>query len=244
MLAIAEHPVHNIAKVGFGTGTNELYDRARPSYQPATLSHIRNALTASAPLNTVEIGAGTGIFTRALLAHPDWSHSMNQLHAIELSEGMHDIFAKFIHDPRVSIAKGTFNSTGVDNGWADLVVIAQLMDQIIATALPESTDPDDVSVTGKAFLMADLPIELIELLEKLILEPSPFSDNRNLQNLMVLTAIRADKGKVIGYIDKLKNYDIAEIAKIATDHGLYEEHQWWPFLSIVKVIVNNSLRGL
>lgn len=40
---------------------------------------------------------------------------------------------------------------------------------------------------------------------------------------MMLTAIRADKGKVVGYIDKLKNYDVAEIAKIATDHGLYEE---------------------
>lgn len=95
--------------------------------------------------------------------------------------------------------------------------------QIIATALPECTDPDDVSITVKAFLSADLPIELIELLEKIILEPSPFSDNKNLQNLLMLTAIRADKGKVVGYINKLQNYDAAEIAKIATEHGLYEE---------------------
>ncbi|EJD07554.1 clathrin heavy chain [Fomitiporia mediterranea MF3/22] len=99
----------------------------------------------------------------------------------------------------------------------------QLIDQIIATALPECTDPDDVSVTVKAFISADLPIELIELLEKIILEPSPFSDNRNLQNLLMLTAIRADRGKVVNYINKLENYDIAEIAKIAIDHGLYEE---------------------
>lgn len=75
----------------------------------------------------------------------------------------------------------------------------------------------------KAFLSADLPIELIELLEKIIIEPSPFSDNKNLQNLLLLTAIRAEKGKVVGYIEKLTNYDVAEIAKIATDHGLYEE---------------------
>lgn len=68
-----------------------------------------------------------------------------------------------------------------------------------------------------------MPHELIELLEKIILEPSPFSDNRNLQNLLMLTSIRADKGKVVGYIDKLQNYDVAEIAKIATEHGLYEE---------------------
>ncbi|GBE81906.1 S-adenosyl-L-methionine-dependent methyltransferase [Sparassis crispa] len=125
MAATAEHPVHNVAKAGFGTGTNELYDRARPSYPPAALSHIRNALAASAPLNVVEIGAGTGIFTRALLAHPDWSQSVNQLRAIEPSEGMRDVFAKSVHDPRVSVAEGTFDSTGVDDGWADLVVIAQ-----------------------------------------------------------------------------------------------------------------------
>ncbi|TFY78906.1 hypothetical protein EWM64_g5107 [Hericium alpestre] len=90
-------------------------------------------------------------------------------------------------------------------------------------SISESTDPDDVSVTVKAFLSADLPIELIELLKKIIIEPSPFSDNKNLQNLLLLTAIRADKGKVVGYITKLQNYDVAGIAKIATDHGLYDE---------------------
>ena len=98
-----------------------------------------------------------------------------------------------------------------------------IISQVVATAVPESTDPDDVSVTVKAFLSADLPIELIKLLEKIILETSPFSDNRNLQNLLLLTAIRADKGKVVGYINKLQNYDEGEIARIATDHGLYEE---------------------
>ena len=72
-------------------------------------------------------------------------------------------------------------------------------------------------------MSADLPIELIELLEKIILEPSPFSENKNLQNLLMLTAIRADKGKVVGYINKLQNYDINEIARIATEHGLFEE---------------------
>lgn len=93
----------------------------------------------------------------------------------------------------------------------------------MATALPESKDPDDVSVTVKAFIAADLPMELIELLEKIVIEPSPFSDNRNLQNLLLLTAIRADKGKVVGYINKLQNYDSQDIAKIATENGLFEE---------------------
>jgi clathrin heavy chain len=112
--------------------------------------------------------------------------------------------------------------------WAQVLVPDNmhrrpLIDQIVATAIPECTDPDDVSITVKAFLSADLPIELIELLEKIIIEPSPFSDNKNLQNLLMLTAIRADKGKVVGYIGKLQNYDVEEIARIATDHGLFEE---------------------
>lgn len=39
----------------------------------------------------------------------------------------------------------------------------------------------------------------------------------------MLTAIRADKGKVVNYINKLENYDVQEISKIAIDHGLFEE---------------------
>jgi clathrin heavy chain len=112
--------------------------------------------------------------------------------------------------------------------WAQVLVgdnlhRRQLVDQVIATAVPESTDPDDVSVTVKAFIDNDLPGELVELLEKIILEPSPFADNRALQNLLLLTAIRADKGKVVGYIQKLANYDAEEIARIAVEQGLYEE---------------------
>jgi clathrin heavy chain len=51
----------------------------------------------------------------------------------------------------------------------------------VQTALPETQDPEDVSFTVKAFMQAELPNELIELLEKIVLENSIFSDNRNLQ---------------------------------------------------------------
>lgn len=99
----------------------------------------------------------------------------------------------------------------------------QLVDQVVSTAIPECTDPDDVSVTVKAFMANNLPMQLIELLEKIIIEPSPFSDNKSLQNLLFLTAIRSDKGKVIGYINRLSGYDSNEIARIAIEAGLYEE---------------------
>lgn len=59
--------------------------------------------------------------------------------------------------------------------------------QVVQTALSETQDPEDISVTVKAFMTADLPNELIELLEKIVLDNSVFSDHRNLQNLLILT---------------------------------------------------------
>lgn len=53
--------------------------------------------------------------------------------------------------------------------------------QVVSTALPESKNPEQVSVAVKAFMAADLQSELIELLEKIVLQTSSFSNNRNLQ---------------------------------------------------------------
>ncbi|KAI2792259.1 putative clathrin heavy chain [Penicillium oxalicum] len=98
-----------------------------------------------------------------------------------------------------------------------------LVDQVIATAVPESTEPDKVSVAVKCFLDADLPGELIELLEKIILEPSPFSDNTSLQNLLMLTAAKADKSRLMDYIHQLNEFSADEIAEMCIQVGLYEE---------------------
>ena len=98
-----------------------------------------------------------------------------------------------------------------------------LVDQVIATAVPESTEPEKVSVAVKAFLDADLPAELIELLEKIILEPSPFSDSASLQNLLMLTAAKADKSRLMDYIQRLNDFSADEIANMCIEQGLYEE---------------------
>ena len=36
------------------------------------------------------------------------------------------MFSKTVTDPRVSVREGTFDTTGIEDGWADLVVIAQV----------------------------------------------------------------------------------------------------------------------
>ncbi|XP_014052792.2 clathrin heavy chain 1 isoform X6 [Salmo salar] len=98
-----------------------------------------------------------------------------------------------------------------------------LIDQVVQTALSETQDPEEVSVTVKAFMTADLPNELIELLEKIVLDNSVFSEHRNLQNLLILTAIKADRTRVMEYINRLDNYDAPDIANIAISNELFEE---------------------
>lgn len=112
----------------------------------------------------------------------------------------------------------------------------QLIDQVVQTALSETQDPEDISVTVKAFMTADLPNELIELLEKIVLDNSVFSDHRNLQNLLILTAIKADRTRVMEYINRLDNYDAPDIANIAINNQLYEE----AFAIFKKFDVNTS----
>jgi clathrin heavy chain len=54
---------------------------------------------------------------------------------------------------------------------------------VVQTALAETQDPEDISVTVKAFMAADLPNELIELLEKIVIDNSVFSDHRQVTTI-------------------------------------------------------------
>jgi len=98
-----------------------------------------------------------------------------------------------------------------------------LIDQVVSTALPESKNPEQVSVTVKAFMTAEMPQELIELLEKIVLQNSAFNNNPNLQNLLILTAIKADKTRVMDYINRLDAFNGPEVGEIAVGNELYEE---------------------
>eukprot|EP01006_Ploeotia_vitrea_P036086 TRINITY_DN65965_c0_g2_i1.p1 TRINITY_DN65965_c0_g2~~TRINITY_DN65965_c0_g2_i1.p1 ORF type:complete len:1702 (-),score=356.35 TRINITY_DN65965_c0_g2_i1:154-5214(-) len=117
----------------------------------------------------------------------------------------------------------------------------QLVDQVVQTALPETNDPEELSTTVKAFMEANLPHELTELLEKIVLHGnSEFKQNRYLQNLLLLTAITqyersskaedanegallSQRGRVMEYIQRLNGYDSTDIATLAVGAELYEE---------------------
>ena len=98
-----------------------------------------------------------------------------------------------------------------------------VIDQVVHTVLPETKNADEVSTTVRAFMNADLPSELIELLDKIVMEGTEFSDHKSLQNLLILTAIGADPHRVMGYLEKLSNYDAPDIANICINSSLFEE---------------------
>ncbi|EDQ92603.1 uncharacterized protein MONBRDRAFT_19294 [Monosiga brevicollis MX1] len=119
-----------------------------------------------------------------------------------------------------------------------------VIDQVVQTALLEAQDPDEISVAVKAFIAADIPSELIELLEKLVMGESMFSKNSNLQNLLIVTAIKADGARVSEYINRLDDYDASTIAQVAIEHSQFEDafavfKKFEVHTEAVKVLIND-----
>ncbi len=120
----------------------------------------------------------------------------------------------------------------------------QLIDQVVSTALPESKNPEQVSVTVKAFMTAGLPHELIELLEKIVLQNSAFSNNPSLQNLLILTAIKSDPGRVMDYVNRLDHFDGPSVGELAVTSELFEEafaifRKFDNHLAAARVLIDN-----
>ena len=96
-------------------------------------------------------------------------------------------------------------------------------DQVIQVILPNTRNPDEVSVTVKAFIEAGLQADLMDLLEKLVLHNNEFSKNKSLQNLLILTAITTDGSKVKAFLNRLNEYDGGDIAVKCIENNLFEE---------------------
>jgi ubiquinone/menaquinone biosynthesis C-methylase UbiE len=63
-------PVHIGAKVGFGSETSN-YDAARPEHQPPAVEKLLENLAIPQGGRIVEIGAGTGKFTKQIVNRPE-----------------------------------------------------------------------------------------------------------------------------------------------------------------------------
>lgn len=97
----------------------------------------------------------------------------------------------------------------------------RLVEAVQQSALPESEVTEEVSTTVRAFMSAEMTAELTSILEQIVLR-GRFRKNRFLENLLIISAIRARQDKVMEYVSALENYDASEIAQAASNAGLHE----------------------
>jgi SAM-dependent methyltransferase len=95
----------------------EAYERGRPGYPDRAIRHLGRVLRVGPRRTVVELGSGTGKFTRAVRP---WGAARV---AIEPIAGMRVVFARVV--PDVPVLPGTAESIPLPDGFADAVVAAQ-----------------------------------------------------------------------------------------------------------------------
>jgi len=95
----------------------EAYERGRPGYPAAAVRHLGRVLHLVPGRTVVDLGSGTGKFTRALA--PLGAARV----AIEPTEGMRRVFARVV--PEVLVLDGTAEEIPLPDGFADAIVCAQ-----------------------------------------------------------------------------------------------------------------------
>jgi SAM-dependent methyltransferase len=116
LLPSARVTVHHAAGVGYPRAAG-VYERSRPSYPIAALAALADALPLQAGRTVVDLGAGTGKFTRLLAL------TGAEVLAVEPVREMRERLAELL--PGVAVTAGTAESTGLAEGCADAVVAAQ-----------------------------------------------------------------------------------------------------------------------
>jgi SAM-dependent methyltransferase len=101
-----------------------LCDSYQGAFQCSRVS-TRDSVLNKSGQSRCRIGSGTGIFTRALLDHESFAQTIEHLIAVEPSDGMRQVFSNQNKDPRVETNAGAFEVTGLDDGIADFVTVAQ-----------------------------------------------------------------------------------------------------------------------
>ena len=93
------------------------YERGRPDYPAAAVRHLGRVLRLGPSTTVVDLGSGTGKFTRALA--PLGAARI----AVEPTTGMREVFARVL--PEVPVLDGTAEAIPLPDAIADAVVCAQ-----------------------------------------------------------------------------------------------------------------------
>lgn len=116
LLPSARVRVHHAAGVGYQRAAG-VYERSRPSYPLAALAALADALPLERGRTVVDLGAGTGKFTRLLAL------TGAEVLAVEPVAEMRERLAELL--PGVAVTAGTAEDSGLRAGCADAVVAAQ-----------------------------------------------------------------------------------------------------------------------
>jgi ubiquinone/menaquinone biosynthesis C-methylase UbiE len=113
--------IHQVATDGFAKG--DLYDQHRPTYPPKAVSRLLThlGLAGKQGAKIIDLGAGTGKLTEALAAREETYEVL----AVEPLDSMRDVLAAK-RLTGVETKNGTATDIGVEDGWADAVVVAQV----------------------------------------------------------------------------------------------------------------------
>ena len=95
------------------------YDSARPPYPEATWQALRARAGLRAGIDILEIGAGTGLATRSLLAHRP-----RRIVAVEPDPRLAAYLAENIGDPRLEVVGEPFETAPLEPASFDLVASA------------------------------------------------------------------------------------------------------------------------
>ena len=109
--------IHEIAAAGF-QAASETYERGRPDYPVEAVEFLINTLGIDPTTTAVELGAGTGKFTRMLT-----SLSGARVIAVEPVENMRRQLQSL--QPAVTVLDGTAESIPLGDAVADVVLAAQ-----------------------------------------------------------------------------------------------------------------------
>jgi len=116
LLPSARVTVHHAAGVGYQRAAG-VYERSRPSYPLAALAALADSLPLEAGRTVIDLGAGTGKFTRLLAL------TGAEVLAVEPVAEMRERLAELL--PAVAVTAGTAEATGLPSAAADAVVAAQ-----------------------------------------------------------------------------------------------------------------------
>lgn len=99
------------------SGKAEIYDKYRPTYPTALINVLYNEIHGDENSRVADIGAGTGIFTKALLG------KFRNVTAVEPNGDMYSVLRANL--PDITAVQNSAENTGLPQSSFDLITTAQ-----------------------------------------------------------------------------------------------------------------------